>query len=76
MTALDRYGFKERKDGSMVHRGGDVAVLIYPSKDERWGIGIHQKRWAGTYWVPRTASCREAAALYALDFLADPLHRV
>ena len=75
MNALERYGFKERKDGSMIHRDSDCAVLVYPS-DDKWGIGIHQRRWSATYWVPLTASCKEAAALYAMDFLADPLHRV
>ena len=70
MNALN---FSERKDGSFIHRGSDYAVLVYPSRD-RWGIGIHQNRWAGTYWVPLTASCKEAAVIYALDFLSDPLH--
>ena len=76
MDASKQFGFKERKDGSMIHHGRDYAVLVYPSKDDRWGIGIHQNRWAGTYWVPLTATCKEAAALYAMDFLADPSHLV
>ena len=76
MNAPKQFGFKERKDGSMIHHGSDYAVVVYPSKDNRWGIGIHQDRWAATYWVPLTANCKKSAALYALDWLADPLHHV
>ena len=76
MDASKKFGFKERKDGRFIYRGSDYAVMVYPSKDDRWGIGIHQRRWAGTYWCPLTASSREAAAIYAMSFLADPLHRL
>ena len=78
MTDLQKFGFKERKDGSLLYRepSGEFAVLIYMSKEGQYGIAIHQRRWSGTYWVPLTASSREAAGLYAIDWLADPIHQV
>ena len=38
MNAPKQFGFKERKDGSMIHHGSDYAVVVYPSKDNRWSI--------------------------------------
>ena len=74
MDALEGYGFKDRKDGSKVYRDDSLAVVIYPAKEERYGIGIHQRRWGGTYWVPLTATSPDAAAIFAMDWLADPNH--
>ena len=47
MDALEKYGFIERKDGTSLYRDAKIAVVIFPSKDEKYGIGIHQRRWDG-----------------------------
>ena len=77
LSDLEMFGFKTRKDGSLVYRDSEKNVMLYPTKSNRWGIALQLRRWVGgTQTMRMTASNAVAAALFAFDYLADPNNSV
>ena len=71
MTALQRFGFKTRKDGSEVYRDAEKAIRIHPTSTG-WAIAIQMRRWAGgVHRFSTRANTPDAAALFIFDWLAD-----
>ena len=72
MTALQRFGFKTRKDGSEVYRDAEKAIRIHPTS-KGWAIAIQMRRWAGgVHRFSNSASTpNRSDALFIFDWLAD-----
>ena len=72
MTALQRFGFKTRKDGSEVYRDAEKVVVIHPTECGGWAGAIQLRRWCGgVHHFRLRASTAAAIALFIFDWLAD-----
>ena len=72
MTDLQRFGFKMRKDGSMVYSDKEKAIRIHPTECGGWVGAIQLRRWGGgVHHFRLRASTGAAIALFIFDWLAD-----
>ena len=49
LSDLERFGFKQRKDGSLIYRDKEKNVMLYPTKCNRWGIALQLRRWVSVW---------------------------
>ena len=72
MTDLQRFGFKMRKDGSMVYSDKEKAIRIHPTECGGWVGAIQLRRWCGgVHHFSNRASNPNSAAIFIFDWLAD-----
>ena len=73
LSDLEMFGFKKRKDGSLVYRDSEKNVMLYPTKSNRWGIALQLRRWVGGVhrFSNRASNPELRSALFIFDWLAD-----